>query len=76
MNDYRVMLELGVRSLEGALYLSDAKMLRRLSEAPIFGDAEVAVEIIAGYPAVLEGRWETSKVWSTRTRSVEMRSQS
>jgi hypothetical protein len=54
MGDYPALFDLAARYLEGALYLSEAKRLRRLAQAPIFSGDEAAVEIIARYSAELE----------------------
>lgn len=54
MGDFPALFDLAARYLEGALYLSEAKRLRRLARAPIFIDDEAAAEIIARYSAALE----------------------
>ena len=58
MRDYGSLFELAAGYLEGALYLSEAKRLRRLARAPIFLSDEAAVEIIARCSAELEAALE------------------
>jgi hypothetical protein len=56
------------------LYLSDAKMQRQPSEAPVFQDEDVAVNIAARSSAAFDKRSKLSKTLPTRRRSVKMHS--